>query len=310
MQRNRCIAIIAGKLSLGAILMMPTSTELCYFIEVSKSLNLSRASERLGISQPSLSLAIKRLEQTVGTPLLIRHQQGVALNQSGKQFLIHAQKLLNYWQDARSLTLASKIEVQGSYTLGCHPTIAVDIVSGFLPTLLETYPKLEIHLKNDVSRRILEQIINFKIDMGILVNPVKHPDLIINKLCTDEMTFWTIPEQRKIHDVYSGEAIVLCDPDLRQTQTLLNKGSEKGFIFDRIITMNSLEVVANMAAKGCGIGILPTLMTNTLYPKKLKRIMDAPIFSEELCLVYRNEIRSIPAIQTITTAIKNYCNKS
>ena len=64
-----------------------------------------------------------------------------------------------------------------------------------------------------------------------------------------------------------------------------------------------------MTANGCGIGILPTLMTKTLYPKTLKQIIDAPIYSEELCLVYRNEIRSIQAIQTITTAIKNYCNK-
>ncbi|MCE0721858.1 MULTISPECIES: LysR family transcriptional regulator [Legionella] len=289
--------------------MMPTFTELQYFIEVSKSLNLSRASEILGISQPSLSLAIKRLERSVGTELLIRHQHGVALTQSGKQLLAHAKKLLNYWQDTRALTLASKVEVQGSYTLGCHPTVAIDIVSGFLPNLLETYPKLEIHLKNDLSRRILEQIIDFKIDIGILVNPVKHPDLIISKLCNDEMTFWSITKKRKIHDVYSGEAIVLCDPDLQQTQTLLTKGRDQGFIFDRIITMNSLEVVASMTANGCGIGILPTLMTNTLYPKKLKQIIDAPVYSEELCLVYRNEIRSIQAIQTITTAIKNYCNK-
>ena len=76
------------------------------------------------------------------------------------------------------------------------------------------------------------------------MNPVKHPDLIISRLCNDEMTFWTITKKRKIHDVYSGEAIILCDPELRQTQTLLKKGRDKGFIFDRIITMNSLEVVA------------------------------------------------------------------
>ena len=62
--------------------MVPSAAELEYFLEVSSTLNLSRASERLGISQPSLSLAIKRLEQSVGTELFIRHKHGVTLTQA------------------------------------------------------------------------------------------------------------------------------------------------------------------------------------------------------------------------------------
>ncbi|HAT6938063.1 TPA: LysR family transcriptional regulator [Legionella pneumophila] len=289
--------------------MVPSFSDLQYFQEVANSLSLSRASERLGISQPALSLAIKRLEHLIGAELLIRHQHGVALSQSGKQLLAHIKILTNCWQNTRSIALASKFEVQGSYTLGCHSTTAVDIVTGCLPGLLETYPKLEINLITDVSRRTIEQIINFQIDIGILINPQKHPDLIIKKLCYDEMAFWTIPNKRKIHDVYSGQAIVLCDPDLKQTQELLNKGREKGYLFDRIITINSLEVIANMTANGCGLGILPKLMANTLYPDNLICIDNNLNYKEEICLVYRNENRSIQAIQTIATAIKDYCHR-
>lgn len=288
--------------------MMPTFTEFQYFLEVATVLNLSRAAERLGISQPTLSMAMKRLESAMGTTLLIRHQQGVSLTQSGKQLFPHIKKILSYWQDTKSLALASKIEVQGSYSLGCHTTIASDIVAGFLPALLERHPKLEVHLKNDISRRILEQIINFEMDLGILVNPVKHPDLIIRKLGNDEMTFWTIADKRPIHDVYSGQAIVFCDPDLKQSHDLLSRGRDQGFIFNRIITMNSLEVVARMTACGGGIGILPKLMANAFYSTKLKPLVNAPVYSEELCLVYRNEIREIPAIQAIITAIKHFCH--
>lgn len=287
---------------------MLSFSEFQYFIEVADTLNLSRASERLGISQPSLSLAIKRLERSVGTELFIRHQHGVALTQAGKQLLKHVRQLLSYWQETKSLTLASKVEVQGSYTLGCHSTLAVDIVSGFLPQLLQTYPKLEINLINDVSRRITEQVINFKIDIGIVVNPIKHPDLIICKLRKDEMAFWTTKHKGKYNDIHSGQAILLCDPDVMQTQILLKKCSEKKIGFGRIITMNSLEVAANITANGCGIGILPSLMTKTLYPKKLELIENMPVFNEEICLIYRNEIRTIPAIRKICDSIKKYCS--
>src|SRR5262245_60235637 len=159
--------------------MLASSAELTYFLEVANTLNVSRAAEKLGISQPSLSLAIKRLEESLGTTLFIRHKQGVSLTQSGKQLLVHARQLLQYWEKTRSEVLASEQKIQGYYTLGCPSTIAIYLVSKFLGGLLERYPKLEIHLQNDISRTITQQVINLSLDMGIVVNPQRHPDLII-----------------------------------------------------------------------------------------------------------------------------------
>lgn len=286
--------------------MLPSAAELEYFIEVSNTLNLSRASERLGVSQPSLSLAVKRLEQSVGTALFIRHKHGVTLTQAGKQLVLHAKQLLQYWENSKSQALASQQEVRGYFTLGCHSTIAIYMVSGFLADLLERHPKLEVHLKHDISRRITEQVINLSIDIGIVVNPFKHPDLIIRKLCDDEVTFWVGEGTREIQDIHSKQAIILCEPDMTQTQPLLKKSKQAGVISERIITMNSLEVVASLTANGCGIGILPTRVANAMYPDKLKRVSKAPVYSDEVCLIYRNENRNVQAIQTIANSIKNF----
>lgn len=286
--------------------MLPSAAELEYFLEVSTTLNLSRASERLGISQPSLSLAVKRLEQSVGMPLFVRHKQGVTLTQAGKQLVLHARQLLQYWENTKSQALASQQEMQGYFTLGCHSIIAIYMVSGFLPDLLENYPKLEIHLKHDISRRITEQVINLSIDIGIVVNPFQHPDLIIRKLCDDKVTFWVGEGAREIQNIHSKQAIILCEPDLTQTQSLLKKCKKAGVLFERIMTMNSLEVVANLTANGCGIGILPTRAAKAMYPDKLKRVPKAPVYSDEVCLVYRNENRNVRAIQTIAKIIKDF----
>lgn len=286
--------------------MLPSAAELEYFLEVANTLNLSRASERLGISQPSLSLAVKRLEQSVGTQLFVRHKHGVTLTQAGKQLLLHTRQLLQDWEHTRSQALASQQEVQGYFTLGCHSTIAIYMVSGFLADLLEKHPKLEIHLQHDISRKITEQVINLSIDIGIVVNPFKHPDLIIRKLCDDEVTFWVGNGARKIQDIHSTQAIILCEPDLTQTQSLLKKCKKTGIISERIMTMNSLEVVANLTANGCGIGILPTRVAKSMYPEKLKRVPKAPVYSDEVCLIYRNENRNVQAIQTIVNVIKDF----
>lgn len=285
--------------------MLPSAAELTYFLEVASTLNLSRASERLGISQPSISLAIKRLEQTIGTALFVRHKNGVSLTQAGKQLLLHARQLLQYWESTKSHALASQQEIQGCFNLGCHSSIAIYLLADVLPNLLEQYSKLEIQLKHDISRKITEEVVNLSIDIGIVINPFRHPDLIISSLGKDEVTFWAGKGKKKIQNIYAKEAVILCDPDLVQAQTLLAKSKKLGVISKRIVATNSLEVVANLTANGGGIGILPARVVKSLYADKLKQVPKMPIYFDELCLIYRHENRNIQAIQTIVQAIKN-----
>lgn len=280
--------------------MLPSPAELTYFIEVASVLNISRASERLGISQPSLSLALNRLEKTMGTSLFIRHKQGVSLTQAGKQLVLHARTLLQYWEQAKSQALASQEKVQGHFTLGCHSTIAIYLGTLFLPQLLSQHPQLEIDLKHDISRKITEEVINLSLDLGVVVNPIRHPNLVIQKLFEDEVSFWVSDPSVKY---FSKDQVVLCDPDLTQAQTLLKQLKKIASKTLRIITSNSLEVVAALTAKGCGVGILPNRVVQALYPAQLHKMPDTPVYKDEICLIYRHENRHIQAVKTMIAAI-------
>jgi len=286
---------------------MTSQTELRYFIEIANTQNLSRAAEKLGITQPSLSIAIKRLEVSIGTNLLIRQKKGVCLTQAGKQLLAHAKHLLQYWNEIKSKTLASHNEIQGDYKIGCHPSVGLSCLSGFLPELLLKNPKLQVSLEHDISRKITERIINLSLNIGVVVNPVKHPDLIIQKLKTDEVTFWKFNNtSNKNQNIKSGDAIVICDPELTQTQWLLKKAQKKLIQFSRILLSSNLEIIANLTANGCGIGILPGSVASSTYDNSLKRIPKAPVFKDEICLIYRDENRRVKAISTIVNSIKHH----
>ena len=282
--------------------MTPSPADLTYFVEVANVLNLSRAAELLGISQPSLTLAMQRLEDSVGTILLVRHKRGVSLTKAGKQLLAHTRQLLQQWDTIKSQTLASVHDVQGSFTIGCHSSVALCIAPRFLAALMEKYPKLEIQLLHDVSRKITEQVLNLTIDIGIVVNPVKHLDLIIKHLDDDEVTLWRSQSPNNIQDLNSGEAILLCDPDLLQTQAILKKLKKEGINYARIITSTNLEVIAELTRSGCGVGILPA---NVARPRNLVKIPRAPVNQDEICLLYRGENRDVKAMQVITEAIKS-----
>jgi LysR family transcriptional regulator, cell division regulator len=285
--------------------MIPSPADLSYFVEIAGTLNLSLAAERLGISQPSLSLAVRRMEAAVGTPLFIRSRKGVALTQAGRQLLAHSRHLLQTWEGVRAEALASMNEVQGSYTIGCHPSVGLYALSGFLPSLMEKHPGLNISLKHDLSRRIAEEVISMRIDVGIVVNPVRHPDLVIQPLTRDEVTLWTGEGKNKVQDIGAGDAVLICDPDLAQSQALMKKFDKSGLKFGRIVVSGNLEVVADLAAHGCGIGILPSKVARVAR-KALRRIPRAPVFYDELCLVFRVENRGVKSIQAVNQAIKTF----
>lgn len=281
--------------------MFPSPSDLIYFIEVAKLSNLSRASESLGISQPSLTLSMYRIEKAVGTPILVRHKRGVSLTVAGKQLLAQARQLLDQWDLIKSKTLASIHDIQGCFTIGCHPSVASYALPFFLGDLIKKHGSLEIKLHHDLSRKIVEQIINLKIDIGIAVNPCKHPNLIIKKLATDNIMLWHQSSKDKIQDLYSGHAVILCDPDLIQTQAILKALDKKKIKYGRLIFSNNLEVIADLTKAGCGIGILPG---NVAITRHLTCIPKSPIYQDEICLLYRGENRDVKAIQIINDAIK------
>lgn len=286
---------------------MISKDDLLYFLEVSKTLNFSRAAERIGISQPSLSMAIRRLENIIGAKLFIRHQKGVTITKSGAQLLAHAKQLLQYWDVVKSKTLAASQNVEGSFTIGSHPSLALVYFSGFLPKLLKKHTKLEVNLKLDLSRKIVDQVMDLTLDLGIVANPIKHPNLIIQKLFDDEVAFWCNEELHPVNDLSSGEAIIICDPELLQTQWLLNRLQKKGLTYTRMLSCNNLEVIAELTLTGCGVGILPG--TVAMHQKKLQRAPHTMTYADEICLVYRPENKQIVAIQEIVLAIKKYFGK-
>ena len=289
---------------------MPSPSDLEYFVEVSSTLNLSRAAERIGISQPTLSLAIKRLEENVGVPLLNRSKRGVNLTQAGIQLLTHIRELLQRWETVRGQALSSIQEDQGSFTIGCHPAVGIYTLPGFMPDLLEKYPKLDLHLTHDLSRKILERVVSMEIQVGIVVNPVQHADLVIRRLCVDEVTLWVGPGERTIQKLLNGQAVLICDPELIQTQTILNKLKKNGVAYRQILGSSSLEVIAELTASGAGIGILPERVAKFVGGGKLRRVAHSPSVKDEISLVYRVENKGVRALQTIVNHIQKAFGKS
>lgn len=280
--------------------MLPSSTDINYFIEIAATLNLSRSAERLGVSQPSLSISLQRLEDNIGAKLLLRSKKGVALTPAGRQFFSKAKALLQEWENLQSKVISSHSEVKGSFTVGCHPSVALYTLPKTISELMSLHSELEINFSHDLSRKITESVISVRVDLGIVVNPVRHPDLIIKKICEDEVCFWSSEKLKKeCHNV------IICDPDLIQTQDLLMKLKKGGFEIKRIINTSHLELVAELTAEGAGIGILPTRVALRNHAEIMTKKRNFPSFCDEICIIYRVENKKVKAIEVLTEAIES-----
>jgi DNA-binding transcriptional LysR family regulator len=279
--------------------MLPNFYDLKYFLEVAKTLNISRASERLGVSQPSLSTALKRLEEVLGVELLIRSKTGVQLSAEGKAFELKAKELLKSWEELTSTLHKSKIEPNGHFSLGAHTSVALYSTPHFLPALLDRYQKLEVKLVHDMSRLLLEKVISFELDAALVINPIRHPDLVLTELGTDEVGFYVSPKCPA-----SRKKTLLCDLDLNQSHELLKKAEKTSLLFDRIIESKSFEWICDACADGLGIAILPGRVALRDPSKKLALLSSkAPVYKDKLVLAYRADHLKSPASKKIVAEI-------
>lgn len=276
--------------------MLPSPQEILGFIEIANTLNITKAAQRLGLTQPSLSQALKKLEDTVGERLVIRSKSGIELTVAGKQFLKQARLLLDTWEALKASARSSTREVKGSVKIGCHPSVGLYSLSRFLPTILREYEELEVSLTHDLSRKIMDKVINYEVEMGIVINPTDHPDVVLNKLAEDEVKLWK--SKAKCPNV------LICHPELTQTQDILRKSKKLGVKFDRVVTTTSLEVITTLTMSGAGFGIIPSRVVAMFdVDKSLKAVEDSPVFKDHLYLIYRVENKNIEYIKVLKEKI-------
>ena len=139
-----------------------------------RSKNISRAAERLGIGQPSLSQAIQRLERILSTKLFDRFKTGIQLTAAGHRLLIEGKSALEAWDRLNAKTRAAESEIQGHFTIGCHSAVGAYTLPKFLEKIFRQYPEIELRLRHALSREILEEVVSFQVDFGLVMNPAPH----------------------------------------------------------------------------------------------------------------------------------------
>lgn len=269
--------------------MIPTSTEIAYFLEVYHVRHVSKAALRLGVTQPTLTQSLQKLEEKLGTSLFHRTRQGVIPTESALIFHGRAKQLEECWNELQGHIQTSMAEIAGNFTVGCHQSVAAYVAPPLLNNLTREAPRLTVNFIHDFSRKITEKLVSYEVDIGYIVNPIKHPDLVFKKLGDDKVTFW---RKRGVGHLPKR---IFADSRRSQVEDLLGKTLRKQFSDWSLVESSSLEVVRTLTAQGLGVGILPARVAHAenrdleMYDKTL------PSRSDEIYLAYRREVLSTQA---------------
>jgi LysR family transcriptional regulator, cell division regulator len=272
----------------------PNPWDLRYFQEIAQTGNLSRAAERLGVGQPALSLSLQRLEESLRVELFVRRHRGLILTEAGQRLLRESNRLLEVWSSVVAETQKTQTELSGRFKIGCHPSVAIYALKDVIKEIYVSFPGIELELVHQLSRIVCENVISGAIDFGLVVNPIKHPDLLIHRLATDEVCFWKT--SKGLDDV------LIYNPALLQSQALLAKLKKKK-IFKRTIISENLEVIATLAGAGAGVALLPSRVASALSTE-LKQLNGYPTFSDEITFIHRVDLPKTASTKVIKDQFK------
>lgn len=242
-----------------------TLRQLRYFTIVVESGSVAEASRRLNISQPSISLAIKTLEENFSAQLFIRHHaSGVSLTPAGLRFYRQALDLLRMARELEQSVFADSNMISGQIEVGCYETIAPLYLPRLLAGFQKRYPNVKVHVQDGLQSDLLAGLANGAFDLVLIYDLWLDADYRREPLLSGLRPYVLLPENHRLAKEPAislrqvvEEPLILLDvpPSGRYFLGLFNElGLEPNVTF----RSPSLELVRGLVGQGLGYSILVT----------------------------------------------------
>lgn len=217
------------------------------------------------MTQPALSMQIQDLERELGAILIERTRTGAKLTREGEEAARRVASILAAVRDLEASARKGDTLLSHALRLGVIPTIAPYVLPRLLPVLRETYPDLDLELRESQTHHLLADLAGGRLDAVLLALPVDLPDIETLPLFQDEFVF-ALPESRPVPegalaspDMFLNERILLleeghCLRDQALSVCSLNRAGK----LDTMGT-TSLSTLVQMVACGFGVTLLPRM---------------------------------------------------
>ncbi len=286
-------------------------TELKFIVAVAQERNFRRAAEKCFVTQPALSLAIKKLEEELRIVIFERSRTEVTLTEIGKKIVEQAEKVLEEAAHIKQLADLGKNQLKGTFKLGLIHSIGPYLLPEIIPILRKSAPDMPLEVEENLTANLESQLKNGVIDAAIIALPFEVAGLQYKILYDEEFDVvvpishrWVARKHIKPEEL-SDEKVLLLNSGhcfSNQVTQACPQLSRKG----EILQGNSLETIRNMVASNLGITVLPCSATAARYNNPLIKVIPfaAPVPTRRIAIAWRKSFVRLEAVEKIAEAIK------
>lgn len=291
-----------------------TLVQLEYIVALDTHRHFAIAAANCFVTQPTLSMQIQKLEDSLGVQLFDREKHPIEPTAIGSKVILQARHILSESKKIAEIISDEKNEIAGDITLGVIPTLAPYVIPLFVSSFMEKYPKVNLKVSEQVSESLIELLKNEKVDIGLIVTPVNDDSLTEYPMFYEEFFAYVSHH----HKLFKERSI---DPSTLDTEGLwiLNEGhcfrnqtldicniSEPNSYSKRLkYESGSLETLKRLVDKQGGFTLLPELVSYDLDKNdrsKLRQFQE-PIPTREVSLLTKKSFLKKKIVEAIHTEI-------
>jgi len=286
--------------------------ELRAFTVLARELRFTRAANLLGVSQPTLSRLVQRLEKQLGAKLVVRGPQGVVLTDAGEHFLSHAARALASIDSGIAEVSELSGEPRGEVKMGALPTIAAYVLPPVVAAFHKAHPAVKLIIHEGFSGALEAKVVRGELDLAMVQYPPKSEEVSALLLWHEEHRLAVPPQHRLAGSKKPVDLQTLVDehfvvipgmPGMRKMEELCAAVGKRPQI---ALETENLESVRRMIEAGLGISLVPALMARD----KRWRVDPIPIaggiVSRDVCIVHRGAGYLTGGARALRNAIIGY----
>lgn len=296
-----------------------TLTELRYIVAVARELHFGRAAEACHVSQPTLSVAIKKLEEELGIKLFERRQHDVSITPIGQQVVEQARLVLEETETIRHLAQEGRDDLKGQLRIGVIYTIGPYLLPKLIPLLHNTAPELKLLIEEHFTEQLTEKLRAGELDLIIISLPFNVTGLETRPMYREPFVV-ALPsrhplakkKQIEAQDLSNETLLLLAAGNCFREQVVNvcpgcvgNYGNDSSI--QKTLESSSIETIRHMVGSGAGVTVLPC--TSAGNGTDLQGLLEFRPFAKpqpyrDVAIAYRKTYPRTQVIDVVSKAIR------
>ena len=303
-----------------------TLTELKYIVAVARERHFGRPAEACFVSQPTLSVAIKKLEDELNVQIFERGTSEVSVTPIGEQIVAQAQRVLEQTLAIKEIAKTGKDPLLGPLRLGVIYTIGPYILPTLVKQMIDRVPQMPLMLQENYTLKLIELLKQGEIDVAIMALPFPETGLMVRPLYDEPFVVampkghpWAKRSSIKADDLKLETMLLLGNGHCFRDHVLgvcpeLMRFSQNADGIQKTFEGSSLETIRHMVASGVGITVLPRTSVSDMHETHMNSTdsgmltyvpFEDPVPDRRVVLAWRKSFTRMPAIEAVCAAVKS-----